>query len=36
VAEVIPGLHHFSMMNAFASPGHALNKRLLKLCQAGA
>ena len=34
VAEVLPGLHHFSMMNAFATPGHALNRRVLQLCQA--
>ena len=33
VSEVLPGLHHFSMMNAFATPGHGLNKRVLKLCQ---
>ena len=34
VAQVLPGLHHFSMMNAFATPGHALNRQLLQLCQA--
>lgn len=34
VAQVLPGLHHFSMMNAFATSGHALNRQMLKLCQA--
>ena len=33
-AQVLPGLHHFSMMNAFATPGHALNQQVLALCQA--
>lgn len=33
VAQVLPGLHHFSMMNAFATPGHALNQQVLALCQ---
>jgi arylformamidase len=32
-AQVLPGLHHFSMMKAFATPGHALNQQLLALCQ---
>ena len=32
-AQVLPGLHHFSMMNAFATPGHALNQQVLALCQ---
>ena len=33
-AQVLPGLHHFSMMKAFATPGHALNQQVLVLCQA--
>lgn len=33
-AQVLPGLHHFSMMKAFATPGHALNQQVLALCQA--
>ncbi len=36
VAEVLPDLHHFSMMNAFATPGHALNRQVLALCSARA
>ena len=32
-AQVLPSLHHFSMMNAFATPGHALNQQVLALCQ---
>jgi arylformamidase len=32
-AQVLPGLHHFSMMKAFATPGHPLNQQLLALCQ---
>jgi arylformamidase len=32
-AQVLPSLHHFSMMKAFATPGHALNQQLLALCQ---
>jgi len=32
-AQVRPSLHHFSMMKAFATPGHALNQQLLALCQ---
>ncbi len=32
-AQVLPGLHHFSMMNAFATPGHVLNQQVLALCQ---
>jgi arylformamidase len=36
VAEVVPDLHHFSMMNAFATPGHALNRQVLALCSARA
>lgn len=31
-AEVLEGLHHFSIMNAFAQPGHILNQQLLALC----
>ena len=34
VAQVLPDLHHFSMMNAFATPGHALNSQVLALCKA--
>jgi arylformamidase len=34
VADVLPGLHHFSMMSAFATPGHALNSQVLALCEA--
>ena len=33
-AQVLPGLHHFSIMNAFATRGHALNQQVLALCQA--
>jgi arylformamidase len=36
VAEVLPGLHHFSMMTALTTPGHALNKQLRQLCKAPA
>jgi arylformamidase len=32
-AQVLPGLHHFSMMSAFATPGHALNQQVQALCQ---
>jgi len=34
VAQVQPGLHHFSIMSALATPGHALNRQWLALCQA--
>jgi len=29
----LPGLHHFSIMKAFATPGHGLNQQLLALCR---
>ncbi len=32
-AQVLPGLHHFSMMKTFATPGQALNQQVLALCQ---
>lgn len=33
VAQVVPGLHHFSMMDAFAKRGHPLNDLVLEVCQ---
>jgi len=33
VAQVVPGLHHFSMMDAFAQRGHPLNDLVLEVCQ---
>ena len=33
VAQVVPGLHHFSMMDAFATRGHPLNDLVLGVCQ---
>ena len=34
VAQVLPGLNHFSILDAFATPGHALNDLMRAICHA--